>query len=624
MENIKRKKLSGIIIRNSILIFISSILLILSVVFYFFQKEVMYSSMIYGDLSMENEALKIEDYISDHYQFVEDFSHTILFYLQSNEKNHQVDRDYIVRYLEGLLAQNEEVMAVCVGFEPQCFDGKDDLFKDAPYHDQSGRFLPYVNRHETTVLYGYETMLYYQTPKKTLKSIVTDPYKYEINGKEHDIITISFPLILNNKFVGIAACDLDIKMLYQKSSEASTYEGNSSVALVDSKGHYLTHNKNSDLIGKSLELDCPDYELRLQRLQNGDMDNWFEGMVGCITHPIHLNEHQTPWQMQSKVHAKYVFANVITAIYWMVPIILIGILLYIVLMRSLINRNVKPLMQLSDVSQKIAEGDLTQVISVEAKTEVGILADSFKMMVEKLHFFIKEIQVGSEMITNASQQLSSSSQALSSSSTEQASVGEQVSSNMEEMAASVQQNTAKSQEVSLASKVIVRYINELHENAKLANVAQEEVADLIKEINIIAKNIKMLSLNAAVEAARAGEHGKGFAVVAREVQKLSENTGNSTQKITDKIKQSSLLTNKSGQAVDEIVPLLNTLNAEIEDVNLASLEQAQNIVQVTQATQVFNATTQANAASTEELASTAEELSNQAERLMESAKLFKI
>ena len=81
---------------------------------------------------------------------------------------------------------------------------------------------------------------------------------------------------------------------------------------------------------------------------------------------------------------------------------------------------------------------------------------------------------------------------------------------------------------------------------------------------------------------------------------------------------------RSSQAVDEIVPLLTTLNAEIEDVNLTSLEQAQNIVQVTNATQVFNTTTQSNAASTEELASTAEELSNQAKRLMDSAKIFRV
>ena len=623
MKKTSNKKLSGIIIRNSVLIFITSIVIILGVVFYFFQKEVMYSSMIYGDLSMENEALKIENYLADHYVLVENLAHTFAFEVQ-NKAKFKLDREYSINYLQEFLKQNEEITGVYVGFEPNKFDGKDEQFQNELYHDATGRFLAYVNRISPGPIEEYETLEYYQEPKKTLQSHVTDPYEFLIAGNVYTLISITFPLIVDGEFVGIVGCDINIEQVYAKSQEAVIYEGNSSVALLDSKGNYLTHSHDKSLIGKNLVADCIDPIARLQHLQKGEKDHWFEGMVGCITHPIHVNEHQIPWQMQSKVHARYVFKNVITATYWMIPIIFLGIALYILLMRSFINRSVNPLKQLSEVSQKIAEGDLTAVISVQSNTEVGVLADSFRLMVEKLHFFIKEIQVGSEMISNASQQLSCSSQTLSSSTTEQASVGEQVSSNMEEMAASVQQNTAKSQEVSHASQVIVKHINEMHQNSQEANAAQEKMGILIEEINLIAKNIKLLSLNAAVEAARAGEHGRGFAVVAREVQKLSENTENSARKMTDKIKQSTLLTNKSGQAVDEIVPLLTTLNAEIEDVNLASLEQAQNIVQVTNATQVFNTTTQSNAASTEELASTAEELSNQAERLMESAKIFKI
>ncbi len=228
-----------------------------------------------------------------------------------------------------------------------------------------------------------------------------------------------------------------------------------------------------------------------------------------------------------------------------------------------------------------------------------------------------------------SNRLLSSSHSLNDSSVAQAASLEETSAFLEEMASMTRQNADNARRANMmmkeAGEVVERSnraMEELTRSMGEISQANQETTKIIRTIDGIAFQTKILSLNAAVEAARAGESGAGFMVVADEIGKLalrSAEAAKTTTEILEKtqkrVQGGESLVTETSRAFTDMAASTEKVGILVAEIDCASEEQALGIEQINKAVANIDEKTQQNTADAEEAASTSQAMNEEAGRM---------
>ena len=253
---------------------------------------------------------------------------------------------------------------------------------------------------------------------------------------------------------------------------------------------------------------------------------------------------------------------------------------------------------ISDIQQvltHVADGDLRTEPQVDYKGDFMLIRGSLCTITESMNETLLGFRAAADRLTTMATHLSGQSVQLHQASLDQNRSTEELVHEVTHVKERLADVTENSRQTRSQTEEITRRIQSANEQMDALSSAMDDISANEQQITKIAKDIEdiafqtnILSLNASVEAARAGAAGKGFAVVANEVKQLAAKSAEAAQRATGMVNNTKAIiqtgvvltadTADSLHAISDVSAQISTISDQLataiqsQEIALTSME----------------------------------------------------
>lgn len=517
---------------------------------------------------------------------------------------------------------------------------------------------------------------------KTGGTILTEPYVDASTGQK--VLSVATPIVnAMGNAVGVSGMDVSLDSIMNLMEDYTIGE-EGYVMLLTGSGTFIYHPNAELMDTKIQDMDITQNVITAIENQSAELLKYTvdgEAKFGYIT-PI----GDTGFMAISCIPSGEYYSALVAAMIVLSSVFAFGFIFIIMTMRRIAAKIVRPLIDLNETAEQLAEGNLDVTIDVSSQDEVGDLGRSIEKTVNRLKEYIDYIDEISEVLANmangklaiqlkyayvgefqkvkealihisdsmnevmtniaetanqvsvGSDDLAKAAQGLAEGAESQAAAIQELLATATTVADQVEENKNDSEKSAVHTKEVTvmmeeskQQMDQMREAMDKIQEASQKVVGIIKTIEDIAEQTNLLSLNASIEAARAGEAGRGFAVVAGEIGNLANESARAVNTTRDLIGVSLDEIEKGNSLVKDVVDSLSRAVSKVEEVNemiqktAESAEvQMQSVNQIRDGVEEMSQSIQDNSAMAEETSATSEELAAQAVTLNELVQMFEL